>query len=190
MKPIPWILLSAALFGFILFLLISGRYGKAAATDQRKDTTITINNYYDTNIYNTTTNNINRPSTSTPAPEPLTKYDSSLCDSDRTYNLVSNNDSIDIFSKIKTRGALLSNLVSYKLKMPSRTEIIKEIKVPVPIISRGIYGNIKTTFVTFNKDVCILGEIGLITKSNWMYSIGYSTQNQYSIGIGKVLKKF
>jgi len=53
-----------------------------------------------------------------------TTWDASLCQFERTYSDSTSNDSITIYSKIKTIGLLKSSQISYRWKVPSVVKII------------------------------------------------------------------
>jgi hypothetical protein len=116
--------------------------------------------------------------------------DSTACDSIRKYEPKAENDSISITAKVLVHGKLVDAGISYRWLRPIMT--IKTIRepYPVPVVSRAVFGEIKTTIVLFNKPLCISGNIGLIDKKGWLYSVGYNTDNQILVGVGKCIKKF
>jgi len=193
MKTTTWIIIILILIIGIIYL-IPYRFQKASVVNQSSDTTITINNYYDTTIYSTRNNTTIKPTQTLAAPLPINSRDSSiaakLCDSIRTYDIPSSNDSMDILSHIRTQGILLNSSVNYKWKKAILTEKTIQIKNTVSSVSRGILINFKTTFVTLKNPLCVSGEIGFINKKNWIYTVGYNSDKQYIIGVGKMIKKF
>ena len=164
----------------ILFLL--GNYvgkGTIVSPDPSSDTTIVINHYYDTTIHLTETTTINNTSSTY-----LENYDSTIvvtegmCDSVRSYEVESGNDSIELTAQVDVLGALLHHKLSYKWLLPYKTEITKTIYAwkSGPVIGLDL-------LVKPSPQLGIHG--GWRTKQGTEYSVGYLTDKSILFSVEK-----
>ena len=164
----------------ILFLV--GNYvgrGKIVPPTPNSDTTIVINNYYDTTIHVVETKTIYQTKSVY-----YKEYDTSIvvtegmCDSVRSYEVESGNDSIELTAQVDVLGALLHHKLSYKWLLPYKTEITKTIYAwkSGPVIGLDL-------LVKPSPQLGIHG--GWRTKQGTEYSVGYLTDKSILFSVEK-----
>jgi hypothetical protein len=195
MKPVNYIITFGVMVIVILLLsVVLVRSCKPVQAPVMSNDT-TINNYYDTTIYQVVNKTVIKPTEtyglpdSLAAPRPPNGGDptASLCDSIRKYKLTGGNDTVDIFSEITVQGVLFRNDLNYKWKLPVKTVVSIEVPVKVMVKQKGAFVKIQTANVPQLNQWSLGTEIGYLNRDGWMFSIGYNTQNQYNIGVGKLI---
>jgi len=142
------------------------------------DTTIVINNYYDTTIYKVEVKNVTQKHSYY-----YKEYDTSLvvyqgmCDTVHTYDVTAGNDTIQIVGGITTLGILLDQEFSYRWLLPYKTEEIKTIHSwrSGPIIG----ADLKVPFA-------VGIHAGWQNKNGLEYSAGYFTDKSILFSVEKV----
>ncbi len=150
------------------------------------DTTIVINNYYDTTINKMTVSNITNPVQVYEITKD--KKDSGLCDSVRVYEPLIKNDTIEIFNKLFVQGRLLNYDISYKWKLPMKTEIFTTITNDIIKPQKGIFGGINISSEKYGSSLPIGLQTGYLSKNGNIYYYSYNLNNIHSVSIGKIIK--
>ena len=147
------------------------------------DTTIVINNSFDTNIYNMTVSNIHKPVEIYRINDD--QEDPNLCDSIRVYKPGIENDSIAIFNKLFVQGKLLNYDISYKWKLPVKSEIIRTITNDIIKPQHGIFGGMNISYKNNISKIPLGLQIGYFSKMGNIFSYSYDLDKTHSLFIGK-----
>lgn len=182
-------IIALIVLGFLIYL--SFRFGGRimnAPNVKISDTTIIINNYYDTNIYLTKI-------VQNPIPvfvSPAEKKDSGLCDSVRMYKLVSSNDSVEVFSTVNVQGKLLNYLLSYRLTKPYYSEKIITVSKTTEKFRSGfligseiIFYKNDVRFCPFLFNPSFSGKVGYEFGNGWGVMYGYDINKSHSVEVFK-----
>jgi hypothetical protein len=144
------------------------------------DTTIVIQQFYDTTIYNI--QNVTHKQT---ASHYYKEYDTTIvlqggeCDSVRTYQLTAGNDTIEISGNVNTLGLLISHDLSYKWKLPYKTvETVTINKYKSGMLIGG------SLFYPVNFGV----HAGYLTRKGDVFSLGINTDQVYYFNYSKVIR--
>ena len=168
-------------FFVVAILFISNKVARLRTSqNSSNDTTIIINKYYDTTFYEI--HNITYKQSES---HYYKDYDTLLsvgnCDSVRKYTLNAENDTIKIEGTCNVHGILLNHDLSYKWKLPYKTEIETEIVKYRRGLLIGFGVQTSDTFA-------ISLNTGFADRKGNIYSIGYNTQNQILLNYYRIIK--
>jgi hypothetical protein len=173
----------------LAWLIFTGnKEGGSGQTVISSDTTIVVNNYYDTTIREVVVRNITSPVQVYEVPEE--KKDQRLCDSVRVYEPYTVNDSIDIYSKLFVQGRLLNYDLSYKWKLPTKTEVSTIITKEIINQQHGVFGGINfclTENPRFLTEIPIGLQAGYLSRKGNMFSYSYNLNRTHQISLSRII---